>query len=97
MLRPNLWIFAGMQNASNRRRAIDNHAADVALLEAFYVRDSGHAEAVTLTFEVEGMAVEVLLREAIPVGKPRDLHMRAALTHVCGMLIGWANFGDDHG
>lgn len=93
MLRADLWILRDMNKTLAKRSVIDPNALDVQLLEAFYVRDCGKAEAVTLSFEVSGMAVQILLREAVPVGSCRDLQMRTALAHVCDMLIRWAEFG----
>lgn len=66
----------------------------VVLLESHYAMDSGTTEAASLYLEVDGRGVDIVLREAIPVGSDRTTSMRLALARVCALLGRYAREGE---
>lgn len=75
-------------------RRISNEPT-VTVLETFYARDTGTTEAVSLFLEIDGHGVDVVLREAVPVDRPRDYHLRLALARAGEALMELAKNGVD--
>lgn len=70
-----------------------NRAPSVRVLEVFFGRDTGLTEAASLFLEVDGKGVDLILRAAVPIDRPRDPHLRLALARTAEALMELARTG----